>query len=425
MKEYKPRIADKLLQEQLEATGAVLIQGAKWCGKTTTAEQQAKSVIYMDDPTKKGSYLQMAETDPLILLKGDYPRLIDEWQLAPTLWDAARYDISRKGEVGLYIFTGSSVPADSSRITHSGAGRFGKITMRPMSLWESGDSNGNVSLSQLFQGTFTASPSPSYDITHLAFLICRGGWPGALSLKPERAFLQSRNYVDIVTDTDISRVDGVSRNSQFARRLLRSYARHQGAQAAISTLLADMRLHDDEPSLSEDTITSYINALRKIFVIEDTEAWNPNLRSKTAIRTSDTRYFVDPSIATAVCGLGPQDLINDLNTMGLFFETLCIRDLRVYAEALDGKVYHYRDKNGLECDAVIHLRNGLYGLIEIKLGGDTLVNEGAQTLKSLATKIDTAKMKSPSFLMVLTGVGDYAYLRNDGVMVVPVSCLKY
>lgn len=424
MKEYRQRIADKLLQEQLEATGAVLIQGAKWCGKTTTAEQQANSVIYMDDPTKKAAYLQMAETAPLILLEGAYPRLIDEWQLAPTLWDAARYDISRKGEVGLYMFTGSSVPADSSKITHSGAGRFGKITMRPMSLWESGDSNGNVSLAQLFQGNFTPSLSPSCDITHLAFLICRGGWPGALTLKPERALLQSRNYVDIVTDTDISRVDGVNRNSAFARRLLRSYSRHQGGQVPVSTLLADMRLHDDEPSLSEDTITSYINAFRKIFVIEDAEAWNPNLRSKTAIRTSDTRYFVDPSIATAVCGLGPQDLINDLNTMGLFFETLCVRDLRVYAEALDGKVYHYRDKNGLECDAVVHLRNGAYGLVEIKLGGETLIDEGARTLNSLASKIDTSKMKAPSFLMVLTGVGDYAYQRKDGVLVVPISCLK-
>ena len=424
MKEYKPRIADKLLQEQLEATGAVLIQGAKWCGKTTTAEQQAKSVIYMDDPTKKGSYLQMAETDPLILLKGDHPRLIDEWQLAPTLWDAARYDISRKGEVGLYIFTGSSVPADSSRITHSGAGRFGKITMRPMSLWESGDSNGNVSLSQLFQGTFTASPSPSYDITHLAFLICRGGWPGALSLKPERAFLQSRNYVDIVTDTDISRVDGVSRNSQFARRLLRSYARHQGAQAAISTLLADMRLHDDEPSLSEDTITSYINALRKIFVIEDTEAWNPNLRSKAAIRTSDTRYFVDPSIATAALGIGPKDLTNDLNTMGLLFETMAVRDLRIYADALDGKVFHYRDSNGLECDSVIHLRNGKYALVEIKLGGENLIKEGAATLNKFASTIDTNKMKEPAFMMILTAVGNMAYKRADGIYVVPISCLK-
>ena len=424
MKEYKPRIADKLLREQLEATGAVLIQGAKWCGKTTTAEQQANSVIYMDDPAKMVSYLQMAETAPMVLLQGDTPRLIDEWQLAPTLWDAARYDISRKGEVGLYMFTGSSVPADSSKITHSGTGRFGKITMRPMSLWESGDSNGNVSLTQLFKGAFTPSSSPSYDIAHLAFLICRGGWPGVLNLKPERALLQSRNYVDIVTDTDISRVDGVSRNSGFARRLLRSYARHQGAQVPVSTLLADMRLHDDEPSLSEDTMTSYINALRKIFVIEDTEAWNPNLRSKTAIRTSDTRYFVDSSIATAVCGLGPQDLINDLNTMGLFFETLCIRDLRVYAEALDGKVYHYRDKNGLECDAVIHLRNGSYGLVEVKLGGDSLIEEGAATLKRLVGKIDTDRMKHPSFLMVLTAVGSYAYCRKDGVYVVPIACLR-
>lgn len=425
MKKYRERIADILLRDQLEATGVVLIQGPKWCGKTTTAEQVAKSVIYMDNPSNRAAYMSLAQSDPMVLLKGDNPRLIDEWQLSPSLWDAARFDVSRKGVPGLYIFTGSSVPVDSTQITHSGAGRFGKLTMRPMSLWESGDSNGAVSLGDLFNHNFSAAQSLPIDIEKLSFLICRGGWPGVLELKPKAALLQSRNYVDVVAESDISRADGVSRSNAFARRLMRAYARHQGQQVSVGTLYADIQNHDDESSLSEDTITSYINALKKIFVIEDVVAWNPNLRSKTAIRTSDTRYFVDPSIATAICGVGPEELVQDLNTLGLLLETMCVRDLRVYAEALDGTICHYRDKNGLECDAVVHLRNGNYGLVEIKLGGDNLVNEGAKTLLNLASKIDTSKMKEPAFMMVLTGLGEFAYRRTDGVYVVPVSCLKY
>lgn len=424
MNDYKNRIADYLLEEQLEAVGAVLIQGPKWCGKTTTAAQCANSVVYMDDPARKDIYLKMAETAPLILFEGAKPRLIDEWQLAPQLWDAARFDISQKGEKGLYIFTGSSVPADESKITHSGAGRFGKITMRPMSLWESGESNGSVSLASMFDGEMKAATADAKTIEELSFLICRGGWPGSLTLKPKAALLQARNYVDLVADSDISRVDGVKRNSQFTRRLLRSYARNQGAQVSVSTIYDDLKAHNDEPTLSQDTIANYINALRKMFVIEDSEAWNPNIRSKAAIRTSDTRYFVDPSIAAAAMGIGPKDLIADLNTMGLLFETLCIRDLRVYADALDGKIYHYRDRNELECDAVIHLRNGSYGLVEIKLGGETLVESGASSLLKLASKIDTDKMKAPSFMMVVTGVGEYAYRRDDGVCVVPIGALK-
>ena len=424
MKKYKKRIADKLLQNQLEAAGVVLIQGPKWCGKTTTAEQVAKSVIYMDNPTNRAAYLSLSESDPLALLKGETPRLIDEWQLTPSLWDAARFDVSHKGETGLYIFTGSSVPVDSTKLAHTGTGRVGKLTMRPMSMWESGESNGSVGLGDLFNQKFSPAASNAVSVEDLCYLICRGGWPGSLELKPKAALLQAKNYVDIVADSDISRADGVSRSSAFARRLMRSYARHQGQQVPVSTIFADVQIHDDEPSLSEDTITSYINALKKIFVVEDVEAWNPNLRSKTAIRTSDTRYFVDPSIATAVCGIGPDELSQDLNTLGLLFETMCVRDLRVYAEALDGSISHYRDKNGLECDIVVHLRNGSYGLIEVKLGGDTLIEEGAKSLKNLSAKIDTTKMKEPSFLMVLTGLGEFAYRRPDGVLVVPVSCLK-
>ena len=420
---YKPRIADGMLQEQLEASGVVLIQGPKWCGKTTTAEQQAKSVLYMDAPKTRKANLLLSESDPEILFQGETPRLIDEWQLAPKLWDAARFEVSRRRLPGQLIFTGSAVPPDLTELTHSGTGRFAWLTMRPMSLWESGDSNGSVSLNSLFQGNMTPVVSRDISLKELAFLICRGGWPGSLSLTPKAALRQAANYVDSVANSDISRVDDVSRNAEFTRMLLRSYARHQGAQVSVNTIYDDLE-KNRMGSMSEDTIASYIVALKKIFVIEDMPAWSPNLRSKTAIRTSDTRYFVDSSIAAAALGLGPEDLIGDLNTFGLLFETMVVRDLRVYADALDGQVYHYRDKNGLECDAVVHLRNGCFGLIEIKLGSDRLIESGAHTLKRLSDKIDTTRMKSASFLMVITGQGQYAYRREDGVYVVPIGCFK-
>lgn len=420
---YKPRVADRVLQEQLEASGVVLIQGPKWCGKTTTAEQQAKSVLYLDDPKTRKTNLLLAESDPEILFQGGTPRLIDEWQLAPKLWDAARFEVSRRRLPGQLIFTGSAVPPDMSELTHSGTGRFAWLTMRPMSLWESGESTGNVSLKDLFQGDITTAIANDISLSELAFLICRGGWPGSINLTPKAALQQALNYVDAIANHDISRVDNVNRSPDFAKRLLRSYARHQGGQVSIKTIFDDLETNE-AGSMNEDTIASYIAALKKIFVIEDMPAWSPNLRSKTAIRTSDTRYFVDPSMATAALGLGPDNLIEDLNTFGLFLETMAVRDLRVYADALDGKLYHYRDKNGLECDAVLYLRNGNFGLIEIKLGGDSLIESGANTLKKLADKIDTSKMKSPSFLMVLTGLGQYAYKRNDGVYVVPIGCLR-
>jgi len=412
-----------MLQDQLEASGVVLIQGPKWCGKTTTAEQQAKSVLYMDAPKTLKANLLLAESDPEVLFQGETPRLIDEWQLAPKLWDAARFEVSHRRLPGQLIFTGSAVPPDLSELTHSGTGRFAWLTMRPMSLWESGESNGSVSLKDMSQGKMTAAVALDMSLKELSFLICRGGWPGSLLLTHKAALRQAINYVEAVANSDISRVDNVNRNADFTRRLLRSYARHQGGQVPISTIYADIE-ENRMGSMSEDTIASYILALKKIFVIEDMLAWSPNLRSKTAIRTSDTRYFVDPSIATAALGLGPEDLIGDLKTFGLLFETLAVRDLRIYADALDGQVYHYRDKNGLECDAVLHLRNGNFGLIEIKIGGDSLIEAGANTLKKLAEKIDTTKMKSPSFLMVLTGVGQYAYRRKDGVYVVPIGSLK-
>lgn len=421
---YKSRIADQLLQEKLEAMGAVLIEGPKSCGKTTTAEQQAKSIIYIDDPSKKDQYSQLVQTNINFLLNGDTPRLIDEWQEYPQFWDAIRFEIDHRREDGQFILTGSAVPTDRAGIRHTGTGRYGWLTMRPMSLWESGDSTGEISLSDLFLRSGRVEAQNKLNLQTLAYVICRGGWPKSLQKKSEKAALMhAREYYKAITDIDISRVDNVERSAERARRIMRSYARHQGTQASIATILADISTNETS-KISDETVDSYLSALRKIFVIEDMPAWNPNLRSKTAVRTSDTRYFIDPSIGAAALGIGPQDLINDLNTFGLFFETMCIRDLRVYTDSLDGSVYHYRDKNGLECDAVVHLKNGSYGLIEIKLGGDKLIEEGAKTLTSLSNLIDTSKMQVPAFLMILTGVGDYAYKRTDGVLVVPIGCLK-
>ena len=420
---YRQRIADRLLVRKLAGKGAVVIEGAKWCGKTTTAEQIAKSVLYMSETGKIEQNKQLARINPSLLLKGENPRLIDEWQVAPILWDNIRFESDHRDELGLFILTGSSVPADMNEVIHSGTGRIGWLKMRTMSLWESGDSTGEVSLSELFTTPDVISGISLIDLEKIAFLSCRGGWPLAVNMDDEIALDQAFDYIEAIEKRDISMSDGVNRDPVRTLRLLRTYARHQGSQASYGTIRADM-IANESDTISEDTIASYINALKKIFVIEDSEAWNPNLRSKSAIRTSDTKYFTDPSIATAALGLGPSDLINDLNTFGLIFETLCIRDLRVYAEALNGKVYHFRDRNGLECDAVIHLRDGSYGLVEIKLGGDDLINEGVKTLKSLSCKIDTERMKHPSFLMVLTAAGSYAYRREDGVYVVPIGCLK-
>lgn len=374
----------------------------------------------------------MANINIKKLLEGDNPRLIDEWQVAPKFWDAIRFDVDHRDGDGFYMLAGSSVPPkidkgndEEKEIVHSGTGRIARLTMRPMSLFESGESNGEISLKALFNGESDELYSENdLDLSRIAYLICRGGWPKATLQSEDIALDRAIEYFDAVANVDASKADGVQRDPERVKRLMRSYARQQGAQTALSVIREDM-LANDSSTLDEDTVNSYIKALKKIFVIEDMHAWNPNLRSKTAIRTSDTRYYVDPSVATAALGLGPQDLINDLETMGLFFETLCVRDLRVYADALDGEVYHYRDKSGLECDAVLHLRNGKYGLIEIKLGGDDLISAGAETLKELSDKIDTTKMKNPSFLMVLTGTGDFAYRREeDGVFVVPIGCLR-
>ena len=423
MCDYQPRLSDRLIARKLKGKGAILIEGPKWCGKTTTAEQHANSILYMTKPEDVRENLSLADMNPRKLLEGDTPRLIDEWQIAPKLWDAVRFETDHRKGYGHFILTGSAVPPKTDEIFHTGTGRVAWIKMRPMSLYESGESTGKVSLKNLFTRPEEIFVENALSLDDIAFLICRGGWPGTLGMEKDIALDQASDYYQAVVNADITRADGISRDTERTKRLMRSYARHQGTQAANSVIRNDM-LANDSSTLTEDTIYSYTNALRKIFVIEDMPAWNPNLRSKTAVRTSDTRYFIDPSIAAASLGLSPADLTGDLNTMGLFFETLCARDLRVYAESIDGEVFHYRDKSGLECDAVVRLKNGAFGLVEVKLGGDHLIEEGAANLRKLAAKIDTTKMKEPSFLMVLTAVGKYAYQRKDGVFVVPVGTLR-
>ena len=423
VKTYYKRICDQILKDKLEAKGAVLIKGAKWCGKTTTGEKHAKSILYIEDPARKKQYLDMADVNPSQLLQGEVPRLIDEWQLAPKLWDAVRFEVDKRDEFGQFILTGSAVPPDISEISHTGIGRITSLLMRPMSLFESGDSDGSVSLRALFLKENEISGTSEHSLNDIAFLICRGGWPKGIGKSKKIALAQAPDYYSGLVESDISRVDDVERDEERARRVMKAYARSVSSEATIKSLLRDVRTDENDP-FSENTLRSYLSALRKLFVIEDTPAWNPNLRSKTAIRSSDTRYFVDPSIATAALGIGPNDLINDLSTAGLFFENLCVRDLRVYSEAIGGNVYHYRDKSDLECDAVVHLRNGRYGLIEIKLGGDKLINEGAENLLKLRNRIDFEKMSEPAFMMVLCGVAPFAYMRSDNVMVVPIGCLR-
>ena len=421
--EYKKRIIDETIKKKLKAKGAVLVEGPKWCGKTTSCEQISKSKLYMSDPSQKNQNILLAQMNPELLLDGETPRLIDEWQIAPKLWDAIRFEVDHRNDEGQFLLTGSTTPVNKSDIDHSGTGRFSWVTMRPMSLYESGESNGSISLNDLFEKKDNIKGINNLTLNDIAFLTCRGGWPRATFMENDIALEQAFDYFDSIIKNDISSADGIIKDSERVKRLMKSYARNQGTQASIAVLKEDMQ-NNDINSLNEDTIYSYINALKKIFVIEEVPAWNPNLRSKTAIRSSDTRYFVDPSIATAALGIGPNDLINDLHTFGLIFETLCIRDLKVYAESLNGNVYHYRDANNLECDAVIHLRNGDYGLIEIKLGGDELINEGIKSLLELKEKIDTTKMKKPSFLMVLTAIGKYAYKNENNVYIVPIGTLK-
>ena len=416
---YLQRVCDKLLASELKASGAVLIEGAKWCGKTSTAQQAARSSLYMQDPDKTSSYLAAADTKPSLLLNGETPKLIDEWQMAPVLWDAVRFEVDKRNKPGQFILTGSAVPSDNL-VAHSGTGRISRLLMRPMSLWESGDSNGSISLKELFDKNTDISATSNLSIEKIAFLICRGGWPASVSQENESALKMATNYVESVINMDIQRVDGVEKNPERVRMLLRSLARNISTMVSGQTIMADMESNDI--GISEKTLSSYLNALRRIFVIEDTPAWMPSLRSKTAIRTSPKRNFVDPSIATAVMRTNPSELLNDFETFGFMFESLCTRDMRIYAQANDGAVFHYRDKNELESDMIISLRDGRWAPVEVKLGNKQ-IDEAAKNLLFLQSKINTEKMGKPSFLMVVTG-GEFAYTRDDGVLVVPIGCLK-
>ena len=427
-RKYIPRIGDEILKLHLESSGAVLIEGPKWCGKTTSAKQFANSYIELGDPDKEDEYFALASIAPSRLLEGPEPRLIDEWQRLPKLWDSVRTIVDRKGGFGHFILTGSATPLtkeEEKKKRHTGTGRISRYTMRPFTLFESGDSNGTVSLRNLFSNQSEDNwASKNMDISRLAFLCCRGGWPEVCidSELSERASLMvARSYVNAICSNEFEDED-VAYDRERMSIFLRSYAHTIGSQQSIPGMLGDLTSYNAF-SFSEKTAYSYHKTLTNIFAIEEMPAWNVNLRSKTAIRTSPTRYFSDPSIASASLGLGPGDLINDLKTFGFIFENLCIRDLRVYAEVIDGKVFHYRDKTNLECDAVIHLANGKYGLVEIKLGGQENIDKGANSLLKLASRIDEDKMGSPSFMMVLTGIGSYAYRREDGVVVTPISLL--
>lgn len=423
-KNYLKRVADSVLMDRLEGVGAVLVQGAKWCGKTTTCEQVAKSALYMGDPKSKKHNLQLAEIDIDALMSGESPRLIDEWQVYPPFWDAVRYQVDHRLGFGHFLLTGSVVPPKTAEISHTGTGRISSLLMRPMSLWESGESDGSVSLGALLAGDdFKPCSCRSYSLAEVAHLVCRGGWPTSIGQRDKISLRSAKDYYEAVVTRDISQVDGVPRDSDRVMRLMRSYARLQGTQSNLSAIRLDMSEHDRR-TLDEDTVSSYLGALRKLFVVEDMKAWCPNLRSKAVVRTSDTRYFTDASIGAAALGAGPGDLLNDLRTFGFLFETMAVRDLRVYMDAHEGTVSHYLDKNGLECDAIVHLPNGTYGLVEIKLGGDSLIEEGAATLNALAKIVDPVKMRVPSFKMVLTAVGEFAYTRPDSVIVCPLSALR-
>lgn len=416
--DYLKRVVDKYIDDRLQSVGAILIEGAKWCGKTRTAKEHAVSTLFMQNPKNTKNYLMMADTDPSILLEGDTPRLIDEWQMAPALWDAVRFEVDERSKPGQFILTGSSVPRDDE-IMHSGTGRISRVLMRPMSLFESMDSNGSVSLNDMFNGKKMGARS-DLSVKDIASLIARGGWPGSIGMDDAVAIRNVQDYVESIVNTDVSRVDGTARDPAAVRNLLKSLSRNISSTASIPTIVKDMA--GDDTTISEKTASSYISALRRIFIVEDLPAWNPSIRSKTAIRSSPKRHFVDPSIAIASLRATPKGLLNDFNTFGLLFESLCVRDLRVYSQSIDGNVFHYRDKNDLEADAVVHLNDGRWGAIEVKMGNKEIEDAAANLLK-LKEKVDTGRMNEPSFLMIITA-GEYAYTRDDGVSIVPIGCLR-
>ena len=418
IEDYLPRIADRLLRNKLLHAGAVEVRGPKWCGKTETSLQQAQSALFMQDPDELENNLALADAKPSLLLRGAKPRLIDEWQEAPQLWDAVRFAVYSEQEAGQYILTGSSTPAAKPR--HSGTGRFSFLNMLPMSLAESKESTKEVSLTSLFAGDGDIQGQSAFDVESLAYTICRGGWPRAVtSVQDEGALEMAYDYVDAIVEEDISRADGVSRNAQYARVILGEYARCVSTQATQATMRRDLKARGTE--LSRETVDAYIATLRKLYVIQDLSAWEPSLRSRTRIAKTPTRHFADPSIAVAALGANPSSLLLDMSTYGLLFESLCIRDLRVYAQAIQGDVLHYHDESGLEADAVITLRDGRYALAEAKMSG-RLVDEAAANLLKLASRVNSGVMGAPSFCAVLTP-GGYAYKRSDGVCVIPIGCL--
>jgi len=415
---YIGRISDKLLQEQLDCTGAVLVEGAKWCGKTLSALQFANSVIYMQDPDEGQGYLALADSKPSLLLDGEPPLLIDEWQLAPVIWDAVRFAVDRRNKMSQFILTGSVTPSDNA-MSHTGTGRISRLTMRPMSLFESGESNGTVSLSALFDGETDIAFRSTLTVEQIGNAICRGGWPAAVVAKTSSSRI-ARNYLESVIQIDIKQADDAEKDPEKVRLLIQSLSRNISTMASAKTILDDIKANHSQ--LSDKTLNTYLNALRRIHVVEDVPAWQPSLRSKTAIRTSNKRQFVDPSIAAAALRVDARGILKDFKTFGFLFESLCTRDFRVYAQALDGDIFHYRDKNELEADLILKLRDGRWAAIEVKLGNSEIDTAAANLLK-LTSKINTEKMKEPSFLMVLTG-GNVAYRRADGVLVVPIGCLK-
>lgn len=416
---YLPRISDSILKSHLEAMGAVLIEGAKWCGKTSTARQMAGSILMLQDPDQQEKYKIATQTKPSLLLRGDTPRLLDEWQMYPVLWDAVRFAVDQRGEVGQFILTGSTVPTDGATM-HTGTGRITRMLMHPMSLYESGDSTGEISLRNLFVGKHDIEGFSKLSIEKIAYLTCRGGWPGAIKLEEKAALHVATAYLEAIVNADIQRVDGIEKNPDRVRLLLRSLARNTCTLATAKTIIDDVAAN--EVSMTEKTYTSYMNALKRIFVVENSPAWQPSLRSKTAIRSSEKRNFVDPSIGIAALQASPDNLLDDFETFGFFFESLCTRDIRVYTQALGGEVHHYRDRSGLEADMIIRLHNGKWAAIEVKMGSKQ-IDEAAGNLIALRERIDTSRVGEPAFLMVLTG-GEYAYRRKDGVLNIPIGCLK-
>jgi predicted AAA+ superfamily ATPase len=417
---YLPRIVDKKLNLYLATSGAVLIVGPKWCGKTRTAEEISKSILYMQDPDQAEEYRLLANTKPSKLLEGETPRLLDEWQVAPVLWNAVRFAIDKRRSRGQFILTGSVVPPQTDDM-HTGTGRISRMSMRTMSLFESGESSGTISLTELFNGTGDLFGENRLPIDKIAYILTRGGWPEAVGEKNEKYALQMvYNYLDAVAHQDISRIDNVERNPDRVYSLLRSIARNVSTQASTATLLKDLKFNDED--LSDKTINDYINALKKLYVIEDLPAWSPHLRSKRAIRTTAKRHFIDPSIATAALRADRGMLLNDFKTFGFLFESLCIRDLRIYADSIDGSVYHYRDQLNLEVDAIIQLKDERWAAVEIKMGAGE-IEKAAENLIKFSNNIDIEKMPAPSFLMVVTGT-EYAFQMKNGVWVVPIGCLK-